>query len=208
VTEVARAGRVASPAMVVETPIEQVPTSPSRGRRWLIEWLVVLAIALVVAIGIRAYVVQTFFIPSGSMEPTLNIGDRIVVDKLSYRFHGVGRGDIVVFKRPPGLHDDPGVTDLVKRVIGLPGERIASGPNGEVLINGKAIAQPWLTASAKADPGINIRPQVIPPDHYFVMGDNRGESEDSRFFGTIDRSLIIGHVVLRIWPLSRIAIMF
>jgi signal peptidase I len=159
-------------------------------------------LALAVAFTVRTYVVGTYFIPSCSMSPTLHIGDRIVVDKLSYVFHSVHRGDIVVFSRPPG-EADTSIPDLVKRVIGLPGETISSGPNGEVLINGKPIAQPWLTTAARANPGIAIRKQKIAPDHYFVMGDNRGESEDSRYFGTIPGSLIVGHAILRFWPLSR-----
>lgn len=164
-----------------------------------------MVVALAVAFTVRTYVVGTYFIPSCSMSPTLHIGDRIVVDKLSYDFHSVHRGDIIVFSRPPG-EADKSIPDLVKRVIGLPGETIQSGPNAEILINGKPISQPWLTPAAKANPGIAInggRPLKIAPNHYFVMGDNRGESEDSRYFGTISRSLIVGHAILRFWPLSR-----
>ena len=114
-----------------------------RRRRAIIEWLVVLVVALGVAVGMRTFVVQTFYIPSGSMEPTLNIGDRILVDKLSYHLHAVHRGDIIVFARPPGETLEPGVNDLVKRVIGLSGETI-SGQNGQVYINGKPLPEPWL----------------------------------------------------------------
>jgi signal peptidase I len=179
----------------------------ARGRRrWIFEWVAVLLVAAGLALGARAFVVQTFTIPSGSMIPTLQVGDRIVVDKLSYHLHGVHRGDIVVFRRPPG-EPDLTVQDLVKRVIGLPGDTIASGPHGEVFIDGKPIAQPWLTASARLDPGPPISPQRLGSDQYFVMGDNRGNSEDSRFFGPISGSLIVGHVVLRMWPLSRIGIL-
>jgi signal peptidase I len=151
---------------------------------------------------VRAFVAQTFFIPSGSMEPTLMVGDRILVDKLSYHLHGVGRGDIVVFSTPPGEPATPQLKDLVKRVIGLSGERISSEANGTVLINGKPLREPWLSASARSDPGPPIRPQVIPAHEYFVMGDNRGDSQDSRYFGPISRSLIVGRVVFRIWPIS------
>jgi signal peptidase I len=175
---------------------------PPRTRQ-ILEWALVVLVALVVAFTVRTFVVGTYFIPSCSMSPTLHIGDRIVVDKLSYDFHSVHRGDIVVFSRPPG-ELDKSIPDLVKRVIGLPGETIASGPDGEVLINGKPIAQPWLTQSARDDPGRPITKEKIPPGQYFVMGDNRGESEDSRYFGTIPGSLIVGHAILRFWPLSRI----
>jgi len=168
--------------------------------RWVLEWVAVLLVALGVAVAVRAYVVQTFFIPSASMEPTLMIGDRILVDKLSYHLHGVGRGDIVVFATPPKEPPNPAVKDLVKRVIGLPGETISS-PDGRVWINGKPLKEPWLPKGTVTS---GITPQKIPPNEFFVMGDNRGDSQDSRFFGPISRSLIVGHVVFRIWPISHI----
>jgi signal peptidase I len=176
---------------------------PRRGR-WIIEWVVVLALALGLAVVLRTFVIQTYSIPSGSMIPTLMIGDRILVDKLSYHLHPVHRGDVVVFATPPKEIPILQVKDLVKRVIGLPGETISSGPHGEVLINGKVIDQPWLTASARADPGRPIQTQKIPAGDIFVMGDNRGESEDSRFFGPVPESLIVGRAVFGFWPLSRI----
>jgi signal peptidase I len=177
---------------------------PDRRWRWAIEWLVVLAVAVAVAFGVRAYVVQSYLIPSASMEPTLMIGDRILVNKLSYHLHGVGRGDIVVFATPPKEAADTTITDLVKRVIGLPGETISSGPRAEVFINGKLIDQPWLTAAARADPGPPITTQKIPKGDIFVMGDNRGSSDDSRDYGPVPESLIVGRAVLGFWPLSRI----
>jgi signal peptidase I len=170
----------------------------SRGSRWLIEWAVVLIVAVLVAVGIRTFVVQTFFIPSASMEPTLMVGDRILVDKLSYHLHAVHRGDIVVFATPPGEDAGPNVKDLVKRVIGLPGETISSA-GGQVVINGKPLPEPWL-APGVVTTGINT--QKIPAGEYFVMGDNRSDSQDSRFFGPIKGSLIVGRVVVKIWPLT------
>ena len=101
-----------------------VTAATSGSGRWVLEWAVVLVVAVVLAVGVRTYVAQMFFIPSGSMQPTLQIGERIVVDKLSYHFHDVHRGDIVVFRRPPLEQAD--YSDLVKRVIGLPGETISS----------------------------------------------------------------------------------
>jgi len=183
-----------------ETPVGRSEARRKRRRRAVIEWLIVLVIALGVAVGMRTFVVQTFYIPSGSMEPTLMIGDRILVDNLSYDLHSVHRGDIIVFARPPHENLEPGVNDLVKRVIGLPGETI-SGANGQVYINGKALAEPWLPKGVVTG---NFSPVKIPKGYYFVMGDNRGFSEDSRFFGPISGSLIVGRVVMRIWPLSRI----
>ncbi len=176
----------------------------SRRRRWIIEWTAVLVVALLLAIGLRTFVVQTYSIPSGSMIPTLQVGDRILVDKLSYHLHPVHRGDVIVFATPPKEIPILMVNDLVKRVIGLPGETISSGPRGEVFINGKLIDQPWLTASARNDPGPAIRKQKIPAGDVFVMGDNRGSSDDSRFIGPVSESLIVGRAVLGFWPLSHI----
>jgi signal peptidase I len=160
----------------------------------------VIVVAVGVAVAVRTFVVQTFYIPSASMEPTLMVGDRILVDKLSYHLHDVHRGDIVVFGTPPGEDAGPNVKDLVKRVIGLPGERIASA-EGKVVINGKPLSEPWLVSGTVTS---SIQPQTIPKNEYFVMGDNRSDSQDSRFFGPIPRSLIVGRVVMRIWPLSSI----
>lgn len=193
----------------------------SRGARSLIEWAAIILAALLVAFLIKTFLVQAFYIPSASMEPTLQPGDRVLVDKLSYSLHAVHRGDIVVFHKPAD-DNDPTVTDLIKRVIGLPGETIASGPNGEILINGHAISQPWLTPAAEAAPGppITNRNQlgqpdcantgppvnycVIPKGDYFMMGDNRGDSSDSRAIGPIPKRLLIGRAFVLIWPPSRI----
>jgi len=177
---------------------------PRRRNRWLIEWGAVLLLALALAVGLRTFVIQTYSIPSGSMIPTLLVGDRILVDKLSYHLHAVHRGDVVVFATPPKEIPVLMVNDLVKRVIGLPGETISSGPRGEVFINGKLISQPWLTANARSHPGPAIRKQKIPAGMIFVMGDNRGSSDDSRFIGPVSESLIVGRAVLGFWPLSHI----
>ena len=165
-------------------------------KRRILEWVVVVALAVLVAAGLRTYVVQAFYVPSGSMLPTLQIGDRIVVIKFGYTIH---RGDIVVFKRPPA---DVGTTDLdlVKRVIGLPGETISS-VGSTVLINGRPLAEPWLPAltGACAESAENIPRTKIPPAHYFVMGDCRGDSADSRTWGTLPASLVVGKVFVIVW---------
>jgi len=158
---------------------------------------------------LRMFVVQTFSIPSGSMLPTLQIGDRIVVDKADFHIH---RGDVVVFRRPPLEEQD--YADLVKRVIGLPGETISSS-GGHILIDGKVLHEPWLPAGPDAYTGALNEPDPhpqfdlpgpvrIPAGDYFVMGDNRTESEDSRFFGPIPGSLIVGRAVLVAWPLGQV----
>lgn len=190
-------------------PVEAVaPAGPQKAplARRALEWLVIVLIAAAAAFGIKTYLIQAFYIPSGSMLPTLRIGNRILVDKLSYDLHAIHRGDVVVFARPAKDTGDPGVQDLVKRVVGLPGDRISSSPDGRVLIDGKALAEPFITPYHRDGPGagVPISPEVVPPGRYFVMGDNRNDSKDSRFFGPIRGSLVVGRVVLRIWPLSSI----
>ena len=181
------------------------------GYRSVIEWVIILMAVLLCTVLLRTYVVQSFSIPSLSMAPTLQVGDRIIVNKLSYRLHDVHRGDIVVFARPP--LEDQAYADLVKRVIGLPGETISS-KNGHVYIDGKRLSEPWLppgpqsmTEALPGDshPQFNMPgPVKIPAGAYYVMGDNRTNSEDSRFFGPIPRSLIVGRAVAVVWPVSRI----
>jgi signal peptidase I len=182
---------------------------PSRG---LVELVGVVAVAIVVAVLLRTFVVATYSIPSGSMEPTLQVGDRILVDKLSYHLHGVDRGDIVVFATPP-TEDcaGPPVSDLVKRVIGLPGETISLS-GGRVLIDGRPLPEPFLPQGARTDtyPGPSGNDYSlhhayrVPAGDVFVMGDNRAQSCDSRFWGPIPESTIVGKVDMRIWPPSRL----
>ena len=167
--------------------------------------MIVIALALLAAFVIRTFVFQTFYIPSGSMEPTLQVGDRIIVSKLSYDVHSPHRGDIVVFHAPAReatVCADPSIKDLVKRIIGMPGETISSQGN-TILINGKPLAQPWFSPVPR---GPEITPTKIPSNSYFVMGDNRTNSCDSRDWGTLPQGNIIGHVVFRIWPISQIGI--
>jgi signal peptidase I len=195
---------------------ETSPDAPEKRKsnRWIVELVGVVAIAVVVAILLRTFVVATYSIPSGSMEPTLQIGDRIVVDKLSYHLHGVDRANIIVFTTPP--KEDcagPPVADLVKRVIGLPGETISLA-GGRVYINGHVLAEPWLPTQVQTEtyPGPSQasyalhHPYRIPQGQVYVMGDNRTFSCDSRYWGPVAESTIVGKVDLRIWPLSRLAI--
>ncbi|MGO9029462.1 MAG: signal peptidase I [Acidimicrobiales bacterium] len=176
---------------------------------WVVELAVMLVLVVAATFVLRSFVIQTFSIPSGSMLPTLQIGDRIIVDKLSYH---VRRGDIVVFKRPPLEEQD--YVDLVKRVIGMPGENI-SARGGSIYIDGKLLAEPWLPKGPQGyteplpgdpNPQFNLPPGGvnIPAGEYYVMGDNRIDSEDSRWFGPIPRSLIVGRAVSVVWPISQI----
>lgn len=172
-----------------------------RRRRIVIEWGIILVVAVVASFLVRAYAVQTFFIPSGSMEPTLHTGDRILVNKLSVRFGTINVGDIIVFKAPASEHcGDGNFPDLVKRVIGLPGQVITSKGN-TVYVNGHPLKEPW-TYFHTLNP--QIKKVTVPANNYFVMGDNRANSCDSRYWGTVPRSDIIGKAFFRIWPLSRI----
>jgi signal peptidase I len=190
---------------------DENPGVGRRRARWVVEWALVILVALGVAYGMRQYVVGTYFIPSASMEPTLMVGDRILVNKLAYHLHDIHRGDIVVFGRPPRELSSPEIKDLVKRVVGLPGEWISSAPGGQVLVgttpgcrDQHPVPESYLTDSARSSPGPAIGCKHIPAGQYFVMGDNRGDSEDSRAFGPIPRSIVVGHVVMRFWPLGQI----
>jgi signal peptidase I len=175
----------------------------------LVEWVVLIGSALVIALLIKTFLFQAFYIPSESMRPTLNVGDRVLVNKMSYRLHDVNRGDIVVFETPPNAEDANGrIKDLVKRVIALPGETIETR-DGVVHVNGRQLEEPYLrngvkTCAPNSSPGTcaDVEPTVIPSDHVFVMGDNRGASKDGRSFGAIEESSIVGRVFVRIWPLN------
>jgi signal peptidase I len=197
-------------------------TEPERRRsrvRSLVEWVLVIAGALVVALLIKTFLIQAFFIPSASMVPTLHVDDRVLVNKLSYKLHDVNRGDIVVFERPE--HDNPSsrtsngngvveeddVKDLIKRVIGLPGDEVVIKENA-VWINGDRLEESYLpTGTTTTNRGdyqdcTDQDPCEIPAGMVWVMGDNRGASQDSRYFGPIDEDAIVGRAFLRIWPLG------
>ena len=169
------------------------------GTRNFAEWVVIIVAALVVAVVIKSFLFQAFFIPSESMEPTLRPGDRVLVNKVSYDMHSIHRGDIVVFKRPPNEAGDPTIKDLIKRVIGLPGDTIEGGPDGRVYINGKLLKESYLPANTVTQ---NLPRQVVPAGTFFVMGDNRTNSKDSRYIGVIPGRLIVGRAFVRVWPLS------
>lgn len=175
-------------------------------------------LAVAVAVLVRAFVAQAYWIPSSSMVPQLNINDRVVVSRLAYDLHSVHRGDIVVFKSPPGIEPAPsqpsdplarlirdaGValgfaqdqTVLIKRVIGLPGDRI-SASGGHVYIDGERLIEPYLPEGTTTS---SFGPVTVPPGHVWVMGDNRGDSLDSRVFGPIPVDHIVGRAVWKVWP--------
>lgn len=165
----------------------------SRRHRGALGLLVLVIVAAALAVVLRLFVVQTFWVPSGSMEPTLQVNDRMLVLKVGYT---IERGTIVVFRQPPADTADVTHEDLVKRVIGLPGDTIWSVGN-TVFIDGKPLAEPWLPKGTRL--GQPIGRQVVPRGDYFVMGDNRPDSDDSRYFGPISGRLVIGKVILVFW---------
>jgi signal peptidase I len=176
----------------------------TRSFKGAVEWVLIVGAALLAAFLIKTFLIQAFYIPSESMVPTLKTHDRVLVNKLSYRLHDVHRGDIVVFERPPTEPADPLIKDLIKRVVGLPGETISSDESGHVLINGKRLREPYLPNGVTTT---GIVEQKIPSHHYWVMGDNRGNSKDSRVFESIDKDLIVGRAFIRVWPLGSLGLL-
>ncbi len=189
--------------MTVSAPPTAPPetVSPPKGPlRGAVEWVVIIVGAVLAAFLIKTFLVQAFYIPSASMLDTLKEDDRVLVNKLSYRLHGVHRKDIVVFERPP---DEAGaIRDLIKRVVALPGETVEGRSDGKVYVNGKALDEPY-TSSATSP----FDPRRVPPGHIWVMGDNRSNSKDSRVFGTIPESQVVGRAFVRVWPLTSVRLL-
>ena len=188
------------PTTLGDEPATKTTSTKASNRKVLMEWVVIIVIAVVASLLVRTFVFQTYFIPSASMEPTLHIGDRIIINKLSVDFGTIHTGDIVVFKAPPAENCGTKVADLVKRVIGVPGDRLTSKAN-TIYINGKPLDETWPHDEPLGTPIGNV---TVKPGQYFVMGDNHPDSCDSRYWGTVPRSDIIGKAFVRIWPLSRI----
>jgi signal peptidase I len=170
-----------------------------RAMHGIAEWAVVIVGALIVALVIRAFLFQAFYIPSESMEPTLVERDRVIVNKLSYRLHDVNRGDLVVFDRPPN-EPPTEISELIKRVVGLPGETV-EGRDGIIYIDGQRLVEPYIADGPSFG---SFGPVDVPEHHVFVMGDNRNNSRDSRVFGPISEDLILGRAFVRVWPGSRL----
>jgi signal peptidase I len=172
------------------------------------EWATVVGVALVIAFLVRGFALQQFYISGPSMEATMFQDNRVLVNKLSYRLHDIRRGDVVVFDRvtTDGVavqHDD-----LIKRVIGLAGDTISIS-ECVVSVNGKPIDESYLNAYDLAQSNLDDRCRIpemavttVESEHLFVMGDNRPQSFDSRMFGTIEQSLVIGRAFVIIWPLG------
>jgi signal peptidase I len=189
-------------AAPADGPVPAPSSSDQHSVRNLVEWVGIVVGALVVALVVKTFLIQAFFIPSLSMYPTLDKGDRVLVNKLSYKLHDVHRGDLVVFERPPGQPAST-IKDLIKRVVGLPGESIEARA-GVVYIDGKRISEPYLVDGVTTD---NLPRQTVPKGEIFVMGDNRDDSADSRVFGAIDEDSIVGRAFLRVWPIPDIGLL-
>ncbi len=187
---------------------------------FLVELPILMLVALVAAIIIKTFLVQAFFIPSGSMLPTLEIDDRVMVNKLSIRFGELERGDIVVFDSPlaPNGDDDPALDrllriiqeslgiktaiipdDFIKRVIATPGDTIEIRGN-QVYVNGIVTTEPYVAVGSNMT---DSPARTLQDNEYFVMGDNRNNSYDSRRFGPVTDELLIGKAFVIVWPSNR-----
>ena len=195
----------AEPGQAEPGKADPAPAGAGRRRRRrsraLAETAIVLLVAVLLAGLARAFVFQTFWIPSSSMVPTLAVYDRIIVQKAFFTWHDVREGDIVVFRHPP-LDRCPGPQqgDLVKRVIALPGQTIYSSGNS-IYVNGRLLAEPYLPRHDPLGPAIasSRHPYRVPPGEFYLLGDNRAISCDSRYWGPIRGSSIVGKVVLVWW---------
>jgi len=174
----------------------------ARRTRAFLDWVVVIGVALLVAFVVRTFVLAHFVVDGVSMSTTLHDGDRVFVNKLSYRLHDPNRGDVVVLHELEGGGRE---RDLIKRVIALPGETVAM-TNCQVTIDGRLLEEPYLDPEAVTPGtcGADQAPLLIPADHVFVMGDNRGQSMDSRdsSIGPVDEDDLVGRAFVVFWPRS------
>jgi signal peptidase I len=188
---------------------EQPPvTSTNNGAQILREWVTVLVVALVIAITVRTLILQQFYISGPSMESTMYQDNRVLVNKLSYRLHDIHRGDVVVFDRVTVDGEIVQHDDLIKRVIALAGETV-SIKDCKVFIDGELLEESYLNDYDLAESELEDRCRVpvmddlvVPKNQLFVMGDNRPQSFDSRMFGPIEQSLVVGRAFVIIWPFS------
>lgn len=204
-----------------EPPAQSPAARPERHRPFWRELPLLVLIAFIVALLIKTFVLQAFFIPSASMEPTLREGDRVIVEKVGYRFGEPERGDVVVFERDLGVDgapvpDEPFWIDIVdamrslfgfptgteqdfiKRVVAVGGDTI-QGIEGRLVVNGQTIEEPYLPEGSVIS---DFGPVEIPDGSVFVMGDNRSNSDDSRSFGPVAIDQIVGRAFLLLWPPS------
>ena len=201
-----------------DTPEAINEEGSARSVKKAIEWLAVIVGALLVAFLIKTFLMQAYYIPSSSMTPALQVGDRVLVNKLSYEFGEVSRGDLVVFKRTEV--DTGNKTDLIKRVIATEGELLEIS-GGEIFITEKGgkdrklLVEPYLAEGVTTQgfafeglcPESEANTCLVPENSIFVMGDNRSGSRDSRYFGPVDIDDIVGRAFIRIWPLGSLKLL-
>lgn len=173
---------------------------PEHSTNPVVEAVQTLGLSIVLALGIRTFVAEARYIPSESMLPTLEVNDRLVVEKISYHFNPPKRGDIVVFWPPDELFEEGERRDaFIKRVIGLPGDTIEVA-DGVVYINDEPLDEDYT----KEPPTYSWGPETVPEDAYLVLGDNRNSSYDSHSWGFVPAENIIGKAVVRFWPPGRL----
>jgi len=175
---------------------EQAAHNHARAKSWIRELIESVLPALVIVLVVNVFLAQATRVEGQSMEPNLHNDQRLIIEKLSYKFHEPRRGDIVVIRRPYQSSEP-----LIKRIIGLPGETVELN-DGRVYVSGKTLEEPYL---AQATLG-RMPPRLVPEEHVFVLGDNRGASNDSRAFGTVPFDDIIGRAFVRYWPPSEISL--
>jgi signal peptidase I len=186
-------------------PVEESPITPEPKAEnpWLETGKTILLSAFL-ALGIRSFVAEARYIPSGSMLPTLQINDRLIIDKVSYRFANPVRGDIVVFNPTAELERQKFQDAFIKRVIGLPGDRVEVKA-GKVYVNDKVINEKYLDEAPQYNwKSTELTPDgIVPEGHYLVLGDNRNNSYDSHYWGFVPKDKIVGKAVVRFWPINR-----
>ncbi|HZG38157.1 MAG TPA: signal peptidase I [Nodosilinea sp.] len=173
------------------------PQSPAPKPKGILrETVETLGLSVLLAFGIRTFVAEARYIPSESMLPTLEINDRLIIDKVSYDFGQPQRGDIVVFMPPAELGQKEA---FIKRLMGLPGD-VIEVKNGQLYVDGEPQAEPYIAAK----PDYQYGPVTVPPDAYLVLGDNRNKSFDSHYWGFVPQDHVIGRAVFRFWPPDRL----
>lgn len=189
---------MAVPSMPEQTgDVRETPREETSFARWLAELIAMVALAFLLAGLIRTFVVQPYVVPTGSMIPTIEIGDRVIANKFVYRFAEPKPGDIVVLDDPTGS-----VTTLIKRVIATEGQ-VVDLQNGDVVVDGVILDEPY-THGLPTEPQAITMPYTVPADSVWLMGDNRTNSQDSRYFGAVPLSGVRGKAIWRFWPIDRI----
>lgn len=174
------------------------PVKAVWGKAW-IGGVKTLGLSLLMALGIRTFIAEARYIPSGSMEPTLEISDHLLIDKLTYDFSNPQRGDIVVFNPTASLRAEHFHDAFIKRVIGLPGDKVEVKA-GRVYVNDRPLKETYIAAK----PDYRFGPVVVPANSYLVLGDNRNDSYDSHYWGFVPRNDIIGRAIFRYYPFNRV----